>query len=148
MVMALTSGGVDIYHYCCDACAEYGHNIFRTISCEEVHALHHCDELDCVHCGNHTHRRSAVSENSKDLCSHLASKAKHCDVHHINAPQLQTHNSVDFKISLPVADMLFYDNIVSEIYSETTEKEYRFLADPPLFIDGRAIIVLKNSYLI
>ncbi|MBO5085921.1 MAG: hypothetical protein J6B65_01640, partial [Paludibacteraceae bacterium] len=66
--IAYISGGLNIYHYCCDACEEHGHDIFQTISCEEVHESHHCSDDDCQH-SHYNHTR--IIENQDDLCAHL-----------------------------------------------------------------------------
>ncbi|MGM9794825.1 MAG: hypothetical protein ACI3ZZ_01195 [Candidatus Aphodosoma sp.] len=141
-------GGLNIYHYCCDACEEYGHNIFTTISCEEVHAHHHCSDHHCSdsHC-NHNH--SLVNDNKNDICSHLTAHAKHCDVHHIEVFSELSSYSQDFSIDAPQPTMLLY--IVENKFDiEASIDDYPLftLSNAPPIFDGRAIIVRKNSYLI
>lgn len=145
LFMAYICGGMNIYHYCCDACRSQGHNIFLTISCEEVHASHHCSEQGCNH---ETHTSLHVHENTNDLCSHLASKSKHCDVHHIDAPQLSQYQSIDLHFISPVtaicATPIISDNI--SIYNISGVNKIN--PDAPPIFNGRDIIVLKSSYLI
>ena len=144
-------GGLNIYHYCCDACEEYGHNIFTTISCEEVHSLHHCSEhhYTDAHCCDKEHTKSFVGENKSDICTHLTSHAKHCDVHHVDVfTELYSH-SQDFHIDAPIALFVMYiiDNNSDIQFSSISKSLYNYSDSPPVF-DGRAIIVRKNSYLI
>ena len=84
MFIAYICGGLNIYHYCCDACKEHGHDIFQTISCEEVHASHHCSDDDCHH-SHHNHTR--IIEN-QDGVTIDEIKGTYRDVAKMKAPEL------------------------------------------------------------
>ena len=140
------SGGLNIYHYCCDACQEHGHDIFQNISCEEVHAEHHCSEDDCHH-SHHDHAR--VIENTNDLCAHLTANSAHCDVHHIEAPYFSHFNTTKVNIVSPLVAILepiHNTQLVIHSYEHTFFNNNGI----PIAHDlsGRAIIVRKSAYLI
>lgn len=147
LLITYFSGGLNIYHYCCDACKEHGHDIFQTISCEEVHASHHCDSDDCHH--NH-HNHTRIIENTDDLCAHLMAKSAHCDVHHISAPYFSQLNLEKINLVSPLVAIIHYINIQpieneAQIVSSSTQNETPQKASKN---SGRAIIVRKSSYLI
>ena len=140
------SGGLNIYHYCCDACQEHGHDIFQNISCEEVQAEHHCSEDDCHH-SHHDHAR--VIENTNDLCAHLTANSAHCDVHHIEAPYFSHFNTTKVNIVSPLVAILepiHNTQLVIHSYEHTFFNNNGI----PIAHDlsGRAIIVRKSAYLI
>ncbi len=143
--VAYISGGLNIYHYCCDACEEHGHDIFQTISCEEVHTSHHCSDDDCHH-EHHNHTR--VIENRNDLCAHLMADSDHCDVHHIDAPYFSQFNPLKVNIVSPL--VAIFETIHN---SQFIIHDYEYEAldyDIPIVynLTGRAIIVRKSAYLI
>ena len=143
--IAYISGGLNIYHYCCDACKEHGHDIFQTISCEEVHASHHCSDDDCHH-SHHNHTR--IIENQDDLCAHLMANSDHCDVHHIDAPYFSQFNPLKVNIVSPL--VAIFETIHN---SQFIIHDYEYEAldyDIPIVqnLTGRAIIVRKSAYLI
>ena len=145
MFIAYISGGLNIYHYCCDACEEHGHDIFQTISCEEVHASHHCSDDDCHH-EHHNHTR--IIENRDDLCAHLMASSAHCDVHHVEAPYFSQSNPLKVNFVSPLIA------IIEAIHNSQFiihNHEYEALDyDIPIThnLTGRAIIVHKSAYLI
>lgn len=141
--MLCVSGGVNVYHYCCDACRSYGHDIFTTITCEEVHLHHHCSEQGC----GHGHCAQAVHAHD-DLCSHLTQTAKHCDVHHIEAPQLSADNGADVVPEAMVMDAI--PAAVAVVDMPVVERGICLciLSNAPPVRGGRVVIALKNSYLI
>ncbi|MBQ8721731.1 MAG: hypothetical protein IJY67_06255 [Paludibacteraceae bacterium] len=143
--IAYISGGLNIYHYCCDACKERGHDIFQTISCEEVHASHHCSDDDCHH-SHHNHTR--IIENQDDLCAHLMANSDHCDVHHIDAPYFSQFNPLKVNIVSPLV-AIFETIHNSQFIIHDYEYEARDY-DIPIVqnLTGRAIIVRKSAYLI
>ena len=143
--IAYISGGLNIYHYCCDACKEHGHDIFQTISCEEVHASHHCSDVDCQH-SHYNHTR--IIENQDDLCAHLMADSDHCDVHHIDAPYFSQFNPLKVNIVSPL--VAIFETIHN---SQFIIHDYEYEAldyDIPIAynLTGRAIIVRKSAYLI
>ena len=143
--VAYISGGLNIYHYCCDACKEHGHDIFQTISCEEVHASHHCSDDDCQH-SHYNHTR--IIENQDDLCAHLMADSDHCDVHHIDAPYFSQFNPLKVNIVSPL--VAIFETIHN---SQFIIHDYEYEAldyDIPIVynLTGRAIIVRKSAYLI
>ena len=143
--IAYISGGLNIYHYCCDACEEHGHDIFQTISCEEVHASHHCSDDDCQH-SHYNHTR--IIENQDDLCAHLMADSDHCDVHHIDAPYFSQFNPLKVNIVSPL--VAIFETIHN---SQFIIHDYEYEAldyDIPIVqnLTGRAIIVRKSVYLI
>ena len=145
MFIAYICGGLNIYHYCCDACREHGHDIFQTISCEEVHASHHCSDDDCQH-SHHNHTR--IIENQDDLCAHLMANSDHCDVHHIDAPYFSQFNPLKVNIVSPL--VAIFETIHN---SQFIIHDYEYEAldyDIPIVqnLTGRAIIVRKSAYLI
>ena len=144
--IAYISGGLNIYHYCCDACKEHGHDIFQTISCEEVHALHHCSDDDCHH-EHHNHTR--VIENRDDLCAHLMANSAHCDVHHVEVPYFSQSNHLKVNLVSPLVAIL---EPIHNTQLVTHSYEHTFFDNNgvPIAHDlsGRAIIVRKSAYLI
>lgn len=143
--VAYISGGLNIYHYCCDACKEHGHDIFQTISCEEVHESHHCSDDDCQH-SHYNHTR--IIENQDDLCAHLMADSDHCDVHHIDAPYFSQFNPLKVNIVSPL--VAIFETIHN---SQFIIHDYEYEAldyDIPIVqnLTGRAIIVRKSAYLI
>lgn len=145
MFIAYICGGLNIYHYCCDACREHGHDIFQTISCEEVHASHHCSDDDCQH-SHYNHTR--IIENQDDLCAHLMADSDHCDVHHIDAPYFSQFNPLKVNIVSPL--VAIFETIHN---SQFIIHDYEYEAldyDIPIAynLTGRAIIVRKSAYLI
>ena len=146
LFIAYISGGLNIYHYCCDACEEYGHDIFQTISCEEVHTSHHCSDDDCHH-EHHNHTR--VIENRDDLCAHLMSDSAHCDVHHIEAPYFSQFNPLKMNIVSPLVAILPISMHNAQCTMHNIECKMQSEAIPLVqILTGRAIIVLKSAYLI
>ena len=143
--IAYISGGLNIYHYCCDACEEHGHDIFQTISCEEVHESHHCSDDDCQH-SHYNHTR--IIENQDDLCAHLMADSDHCDVHHIDAPYFSQFNPLKVNIVSPLV-AIFETIHNSQFIIHDYEYEARDY-DIPIVqnLTGRAIIVRKSAYLI
>ena len=145
MFIAYISGGLNIYHYCCDACEEYGHDIFQTISCEEVHTSHHCSNDDCHH-EHHNHTR--VIENRDDLCAHLMANSAHCDVHHVEVPYFSQSNHLKVNLVLPLVAII---EIIHNSQFIIHNYEYSFINNGvPIAhnLSGRAIIVRKSAYLI
>lgn len=145
MFIAYICGGLNIYHYCCDACEEHGHDIFQTISCEEVHASHHCSDDDCQH-SHYNHTR--IIENQDDLCAHLMEDSDHCDVHHIDAPYFSQFNPLKVNIVSPL--VAIFETIHN---SQFIIHDYEYEAldyDIPIVqnLTGQAIIVRKSAYLI
>ena len=145
MFIAYICGGLNIYHYSCDACREHGHDIFQTISCEEVHASHHCSDDDCQH-SHYNHTR--IIENQDDLCAHLMADSDHCDVHHIDAPYFSQFNPLKVNIVSPL--VAIFETIHN---SQFIIHDYEYEAldyDIPIVqnLTGRAIIVRKSAYLI
>ena len=145
MFIAYICGGLNIYHYCCDACKEHGHDIFQTISCEEVHASHHCSDDDCQH-SHYNHTR--IIENQDDLCAHLMADSDHCDVHHIDTPYFSQFNPLKVNIVSPL--VAIFETIHN---SQFIIHDYEYEAldyDIPIVqnLTGRAIIVRKSAYLI
>ncbi len=146
LFMLSVCGGVNIYHYCCDACRDYGHDIFRTISCEEVHVSHHCSEDVCHH-KHQNHTR--IIEDKDDLCAHLMAQSAHCDVHHIEAPYFSHFNGTKVNIVSPlvaIIETIHNSKFIIHNY------EYKIFDNNgvPIAHDlsGRAIIVRKSAYLI
>lgn len=145
MFIAYICGGLNIYHYCCDACREHGHDIFQTISCEEVHASHHCSDDDCQH-SHYNHTR--IIENQDDLCAHLMADLDHCDVHHIDAPYFSQFNPLKVNIVSPLV-AIFETIHNSQIIIHDYEYEALDYDIPIVYnLTGRAIIVRKSAYLI
>ena len=140
------SGGVDVYHYCCDACRDYGHNIYRTITCDEVHGEHRCTDSGCT--SHHSHEATSHHHTPSDLCSHIAQTSRHCDVHHFDAPQLTVDNSHVSLPAIPVAAILAPTIDIDFIQTYSLDNEVNAFSNAPPLLDGRAILVLKNSYLI
>ena len=143
--MAYISGGLNIYHYCCDACEEHGHDIFQTISCEEVHESHHCSDDDCHH-EHHNHTR--IIENRDDLCAHLMASSAHCDVHHVEAPYFSQSNPLKVNFVSPLVAII---EAIHNSQSIIHNHEYKTLDyDIPIIhnLTGRAIIMRKSAYLI
>ena len=146
MFIAYISGGLNIYHYCCDACKEHGHDIFQTISCEEVHTSHHCSDDDCHH-SHHNHTR--VIENQDDLCAHLMANSAHCDVHHIEAPYFSQFNPLKVNIVSPLVAILPISMHNAQCTMHNIECKMQSEAIPLVQnLTGRAIIALKSAYLI
>lgn len=146
LFMLSVCGGVNIYHYCCDACRDYGHDIFQTISCEEVHANHHCCNNECSH--NHT-SHTEIPHNHNDLCAHLNANYDHCDVHHIDAPYLShlVKYQINFASHLVAIFPISMHNAQCTIHN--TEHKVQCEAIPiTRNLSGRAIIVRKSAYLI
>ena len=143
--IAYISGGLNIYHYCCDACKEHGHDIFQTISCEEVHASHHCSDDDCHH-SHHNHTR--IVENRDDLCAHLMANSAHCDVHHVEAPYFSQSNHL--KVNLVSALVAIIEAIHNSQFTIHNHEYETLDYDIPIIhnLTGRAIIVRKSAYLI
>ena len=145
MFIAYICGGLNIYHYCCDACRKHGHDIFQTISCEEVHASHHCSDDDCQH-SHYNHTR--IIENQDDLCAHLMADSDHCDVHHIDAPYFSQFNPLKVNIVSPLV-AIFETIHNSQFIIHDYEYEALDYDDPIVHnLTGRAIIVRKSAYLI
>ena len=146
LFMLSVCGGINIYHYCCDACKNHGHDIFQTISCEEVHASHHCSDDDCQH-SHHNHTR--VVENRDDLCTHLMASTAHCDVHHIEAPGFSHFNTTKVNIVSPLVAII---ETIHNSQLVTLSYEFTFFNNKGVPIahnlSGRAIIVRKSAYLI
>ena len=143
--VAYISGGLNIYHYCCDACEEHGHDIFQTISCEEVHESHHCSDDDCHH-EHHNHTR--IIENRDDLCAHLMASSAHCDVHHVEAPYFSQSNPLKVNFVSPLVAII---EAIHNSQSIIHNHEYKTLDyDIPILhnLTGRAIIMRKSAYLI
>ena len=146
MFIAYICGGLNIYHYCCDACREHGHDIFQTISCEEVHASHHCSDDDCQH-SHYNHTR--IIENQDDLCAHLMANSDHCDVHHIDAPYFSQFNPLKVNIVSPLVAILPISMHNAQCTIHNTECKMQRETIPLVqILTGRAIIVRKSAYLI
>lgn len=137
------SGGVNVYHYCCNACESYGHNIYQTISCDEVHSQHHCTDTNCTH----LHTLSHI-HNIDDLCAHIAQNSSHCDVHHIDAPQLTIDSDNIAVPTTAITAILVNTETILVDHDIATATIESSLPNAPPILDGRAIIALKSSLLI
>lgn len=145
-LLLVGTGGLNIYHYCCDACEEYGHQIFNTITCEEVHSHHHCSDH---HCSHDSHSNDVVSDNVDDICSHLVAHAKHCDVHHMDVFSDFTPDSQNISVDVPLFSFVLFE-VGNKVDTQITlyNNFLSSISDAPPLSDGRSIIVRKNSYLI
>ena len=144
--MAFISGGLNIYHYCCDACAEHGRDIFHIMSCKEVHSDAHNEECDI-------HHDMAIY----DCCMHDESdecltKEGHCDVQHIEAPDFSHFHTEKVSFVAPLVatieaihnSQFTFENETQSIASlQSIRAQYL-----PTNLSGRAIIVRKAAYLI
>ena len=143
LFMALVSDGVNIYHYCCNACEEHGRDIFHIMSCKEVHSTTHHDECNMHHdmivydCCMH---------GDGDNCS--MQTEGHCDVQHVEAPYLSHFNTEKVSFVAPlVATLTSIHN--SQFVIDNYEQETLNYGIPiALNLPGRAIIVRKAAYLI
>lgn len=138
------SGGTNIYHYCCDACRSYGHSIFITVTCEEVHSHFHCSGHGCSH-----GQPASAPHSHDDLCYHLTQTAEHCDVHHIDAPQLTAGQRTGIIPIMPLLAIMQVSAVGGgNVFAVTRDLYVRNFSNAPPLLDGRSVITLKNSYLI
>lgn len=73
----VAGGGMNIYSFCCDACAHRCLELyFGMTDCNEVHSHHHCHEHDC-YCHHHHH------EADDHDCQHLEKRSCGCTMTHI-----------------------------------------------------------------
>lgn len=160
LFMALVSGGVNIYHYCCDACEEHGRDIFQTISCEEVH-----ESMHNAQCTMHNYKNDSLQEcnicksqctacnckNKVSICKNnetMVNNADHCGIIHIEAPYFSQFNSLKINIVSPLVAII--ETIKnSQFIIHNHEYEAIDYDDPIVYnLTGRAIIVRKSAYLI
>lgn len=155
------SGGLNIYHYCCDACREHGHDIFQTISCEEVHKSMHNAQ-----CTIHNYKNDSLHEcnickgqctaccckNKVSICKNNETKvsdADHCGIIHIEAPYLSQFNPLKVNFISPLVAILPISMHNAQCTIHNTECKKQSEAIPLVQnLTGRAIIVRKSVYLI
>lgn len=144
LFFAWVATGINVYHYCCDACASYGGgNVFLLTSCEEVHAHHHCTEQ------GHCHKCGKVQRHVNDdfdLCSHLTSESDHCDAHHFSIDN-QDFTNIHIGLQIPVC---IINNVKYDYTFENVHicKSFFITKDSPPEYTGRDRLALFSSLLI
>ena len=140
MFIAYISGGLNIYHYCCDACEELNqftmHNAQFIIVNAQSTTSHEC-------CAHHNLEEEVADWGNDKIHSNTS-----CGITHIEAPDFSHLNkkSVNFVAPL-IATHITIHNSQFIIHNH----EYEALDyDIPIVhnLTGRAIIVLKSAYLI
>ena len=140
--IAFVSGGLNIYHYCCDACEELNqcsiHNAQHTIIDSQSPSSDEC-------CSHH-YKEEEIADwgNNK-----IKSNTNKCGLTRIEAPDFSHLNkkSVNFIAPLIATPITIHNSQVS-----IQDYEYKFFNKHgvPIAHDlsGRAIIVRKSAYLI
>ncbi|MDO4190606.1 MAG: hypothetical protein Q4D14_02825 [Bacteroidales bacterium] len=74
----IAGSGINIYHFCCDACANQIVKLyFGLTNCHDVHSHHHCAEHDHhCECCHHQH------DNLDNDCQHLKRTCDGCSITH------------------------------------------------------------------
>ena len=143
LFMALISGGVNIYHYCCNACEEHGRDIFHIMSCKEVHSATHHDECDMHH---NMKVYDCCMHGDGDNCS--MQTEDHCDVQHIEAPNFSHFNTEKVSFAAPLVATLTSIHNSQFVIDNYEIKTQNYGIPIVRNLPGRAIIVLKAAYLI
>ena len=143
LFMALVSDGVNIYHYCCNACEEHGRDIFHIMSCKEVHSATHHDECDMHH---NMKVYDCCMHGDGDDCSMQAEG--HCDVQHIEAPDFSHFNTEKVSFAAPLMATLTSIHNSQFVIDNYEIKTQNYGIPIVRNLLGRAIIVLKAAYLI
>ena len=142
LFIAYAGGGLNIYHYCCDACAEHGRDIFHIMSCKEVHSATHDDECDM-------HHDMVVY----DCCMHgdsdeCLTRDGHCDVQHIEAPDFSNFHTEKVNFVAPLVATLTSTHNSQFVIHNCEQEKLDYDIPIALNLSGRAIIVRKSAYLI
>ena len=138
LFIAYAGGGLNIYHYCCDACEEYQCSM-HNVQCTIVDALEH-------ECCTHQHADDGVIATN-DI--QFTNEAEKCGVTRVEALDLWKFSSEkEGLVILPwVATLTSIHNSQFIIHNYDQGKvDY----DVPIALNlsGRAIIVRKSAYLI
>lgn len=150
-LIAWASGGLNIYHYCCDACAAHGANMFVTITCEEVHSHHECNDPNCNHhkhqCADGCHHESHGLNILADI---FQQDSNHCDMHHFDGMQLSQSINYDFNFTTPIIALPNFISceILAELQPIAEQIKYTIYSAPPYPISGRQILATNSVFLI
>lgn len=100
-VFWVAGSGMNIYHFCCEACAHQCLEFyFGLTDCQDVHTHHHCHEHDC-YCEHHHHD---ADEDHEHDCEHLERHSNNCSLTRIcNDNTLPTDVLTP---SLPIIDLV------------------------------------------
>ncbi len=146
LLVVWVSGGVNISSYCCNACKENGQKMFSTLSCEEVHIMHQCAEVECSHLLNAPQPHVCSGEG---CCAHTDLNVNHCDIYRTQVILLAENSIADWDFTAPQVQLFiaqFQQLYISQIESATLIA-YDNLAPPPIFEGGRDILS-QNSLLL
>ena len=101
--------GINMFDYCCNACADFGSNNYLFVDCESVHESHECESQHA--CGttscNHDHDLYMTFE---ELCDHLRNSDPHCSLHRLELPttklltqqMIHVEQPILFELRLPI----------------------------------------------
>ncbi len=145
LFIAFVSGGVNIYHYCCNACEESNqfiiHNSQFIIKNTQSESTHKC----CTH--QHTEEETEDWNNSR-----IEDCISKCGVTHIEAPDFSHFHTEKVSFVAPLVatieaihnSQFTFENETQSIASlQSIRAQYL-----PTNLSGRAIIVRKAAYLI
>ena len=139
------SHGVNIYHFCCTACEDYGRDIFLLASCEEVHDSHSCpDSGGCVCCTPKVNHDDCAAPS----CMHFApADDGGCGLLHYSI-DIQHINNVHYNFYVPVCtvpDLLTFKAVSLSGHTVAAH----FFSDIPLHdLSGRDLLSLVSTLLI
>ena len=138
LFIAYAGGGLNIYHYCCDACEEYQCTMHST-QCTIVDALEH-------ECCTHQHADEGVIATDNIQFTNEADK---CGVTRVEALDLWKFSSEkEGLVVLPWVATLKATHNPQLIVHNCEQEQLNYGIPIALNLSGRAIIVRKSAYLI
>lgn len=146
LLVGWVSGGVNISSYCCNACKENGQKMFSTLTCEEVHTMHQCADVECNHLLNAPQPHICSGDG---CCSHADFNDNYCDIYRTQVIILTQNSIADWDFSAPQIQLFvaqFQQLNMSQVESAPLVI-YNNLTPPPLFEGGRDILS-QNSLLL
>ena len=131
--------GFNVYNYCCKSCENVGSNIFTTISCEEVHDKHLCED-------NHCHHVPAMKPIPAD-CDRYSSYSDHCSVQRYTITQSYTPVQTLQSVQLPlITNVPFVQYALATERHSTLQSTHRKI--PHRLSSGRNVLLASSILII
>ena len=140
MFIAYIGGGLNIYHYCCDACEELNQFTMHNAQCTIIDSQSSSHE-----CCTHHHSEEGIADWGNSKIENNTSK---CGITRIEAPNFSHLNKKNVNFVTPlIATLITIHNSQFAVHNYDNE-----IVDDAFPIvqnrTGRAIIVRKSAYLI
>ena len=132
--------GVNVYHFCCSACADYGADVFLLTSCEEIHAAHVCTDDGCA-C------RASADAGMPSARAAYDVGGGGCGVEHYSI-DIQNIVNIQYHFSAPVCTVPEMMSLLSPALPERHRVARLFCDMPPSSLSGRDLLSRVSTLLI